>query len=154
MTAWSIAVMEGRSDDETTDMLFRALFHDIPESLTGDVITPVKRGIPGFLSALEVVEREMVSEDLGLSQAFPHDHERFQEYMLAPWSGSAGASVKIADRMSAVLEALVEARSNGAYEKTARAVIIDFSTAQHPLIKELLSVVESFEQSPFLEKSS
>lgn len=37
---------KGIPEDEQTDMIMTALFHDIPEAITGDIITPTKKAIP------------------------------------------------------------------------------------------------------------
>ncbi|HBA44470.1 TPA: hypothetical protein DEG21_02055 [Patescibacteria group bacterium] len=30
----------------------RALFHDVPESITGDIVSPTKKAVPGFAELL------------------------------------------------------------------------------------------------------
>lgn len=46
--AYCIGVLEQQSEDDITDMLLTALYHDIPEAITGDIITPTKKAIPGL----------------------------------------------------------------------------------------------------------
>lgn len=41
-----IGLSEDFSDEDITDMMLTALYHDIPEAITGDVITPTKKAIP------------------------------------------------------------------------------------------------------------
>ena len=41
-----IGNVEGLKDDEVTDMMTTALYHDLPEAFTGDVITPTKKSVP------------------------------------------------------------------------------------------------------------
>lgn len=43
---------------------YSALFHDLPEVLTKDVITPVKTSVSGLPSLLEDIEKEMVREKI------------------------------------------------------------------------------------------
>jgi putative hydrolase of HD superfamily len=41
-----LGIEAGESDDTVDAMLEIALFHDIPEAITGDIITPTKKSIP------------------------------------------------------------------------------------------------------------
>jgi putative hydrolase of HD superfamily len=40
--------MEGRSEEEIEEALLRSLLHDVPEAITGDIITPTKKAAPGL----------------------------------------------------------------------------------------------------------
>jgi putative hydrolase of HD superfamily len=33
-------------DNDITDMMMRAIYHDVPEVITGDIITPTKKAVP------------------------------------------------------------------------------------------------------------
>ncbi len=44
--AYIIGHEENLSSDEITDMMLTGLFHDIPEAITGDIITPTKKSVP------------------------------------------------------------------------------------------------------------
>jgi putative hydrolase of HD superfamily len=48
--AYIIAKIENENgaDYNTLEFLLTALYHDIPEAITGDIITPTKKAIPGF----------------------------------------------------------------------------------------------------------
>lgn len=97
--------------DETTltDMLLTALYHDIPEAITGDIITPTKKAVPGLEEAIEHIEHDMV-EDYLLSYLDGHDfRERIKKKMLKPWQEIHGNLVKQADILSAYHEARIEA---------------------------------------------
>ena len=45
-------------------LLQKAIYHDIPEAITWDVIAPTKRAVPGFAEALEKVEIKLMDEYL------------------------------------------------------------------------------------------
>ncbi len=97
------------SDDDITDMLLTAFFHDIPEAITGDIITPTKKSVPGLEHAIEAIEYDMIYEHL-LSFLTPWEFaERYAKKMLHPWIVSNGPLVKRADTLSAYHEALLEA---------------------------------------------
>lgn len=36
---------DGRSDDMILEMLMRAIYHDVPEVITGDIISPTKKAV-------------------------------------------------------------------------------------------------------------
>lgn len=40
--------MENRSEEEIEEALLRSLLHDVPEAITGDIITPTKKAAPGL----------------------------------------------------------------------------------------------------------
>jgi putative hydrolases of HD superfamily len=44
--SYLIGIHEDLSDEDITDMLLTALYHDMPEAITGDIITPTKKAIP------------------------------------------------------------------------------------------------------------
>lgn len=43
---YCIGILEDIPADEITDMMLTALYHDIPEAITGDIITPTKKAVP------------------------------------------------------------------------------------------------------------
>ncbi|MFA5916851.1 MAG: YfbR-like 5'-deoxynucleotidase [Candidatus Gracilibacteria bacterium] len=89
------------------EMMFKALYHDIPEAITGDIITPTKKAVQGFEAILEEVERDMLEDYLFYYVG--DEYEQFiKGYMLNPWTGKEGAYVKSADVISALFEAKIE----------------------------------------------
>lgn len=97
------------SPDEITDMLLTAFFHDIPEAITGDIITPTKKSVPGLEAMIERIEHVMVYEHL-LSYIESHSFTPFfSRKMLHPWDEPYGDIVKKADMISAYYEASIEA---------------------------------------------
>ena len=54
----------GVSDRTIYNDYYTALFHDLPEVLTKDVITPVKANVDGLSEMLETYEKEMVESKI------------------------------------------------------------------------------------------
>ena len=46
---------------------FTGIFHDLPEVVTRDIITPVKRSVPGMVEEIHRIERELAERDI-----YPH----------------------------------------------------------------------------------
>ncbi len=38
--------IEGKSDADVTEAILRSLYHDVPEAITGDIVTPTKKAAP------------------------------------------------------------------------------------------------------------
>jgi len=96
-------------DSIMTDMLLTALYHDIPEAITGDIITPTKKAVPWLEQSIEAIEHDMV-EDYLLSYLDGYEFRHMiKRKMLAPWSEMNGSLVKQADILSAYHEARIEA---------------------------------------------
>ncbi len=104
-------------EDEQTDMIMTALFHDIPEAITGDIITPTKKAIPWLDMVIEEVERDMIYEYI---ISYIRDYKFSDIYarkMLSPWLESHGDIVKYADILSALHEAHIEAPFSQYFQK-------------------------------------
>lgn len=120
--SYVIGNVEGLSEDETTDMMTTALYHDIPEAITGDVITPTKKSVPGFEDLLSEIEEEMLDEYL-------IEHIRHQPFaaelkkrMLFPWECAHGDLVKLADVFSALFEAKIEVANSVEFDHVYRKI--------------------------------
>jgi len=88
---------------------FTALFHDLPEVLTKDVISPIKTSIDGLEKLLSGYEKEMVSTTL--LPLLPEEwHSDFLKLIDDPFGDSAGAdgkAIKVCDLLAAYMEAHV-----------------------------------------------
>ena len=91
---------------------YTALFHDLPEVLTKDVITPVKANVGGLAHLLESYERELVqSKIMPLVPASWHKEMEFMVYEPftdvddAEFGRRAGRDIKSCDIMAAYIEA-------------------------------------------------
>ena len=104
-----IASKESLWEDDQTDMILTALFHDIPEAITGDIITPTKKAILWLDHIIEEVEKDMIHEHiLSYIEKYPFS-AMYGGKMLSPWKEKYGNLVKKADRQSALHEARIEA---------------------------------------------
>lgn len=93
---------------------YTALFHDLPEALTRDVITPVKTSVSGLPTLLEDIEHEMVES--GIIPLVPEGWRDDLRYMAYdPFSDSDkparnGRQIKAADLLAAWMEAHISIR--------------------------------------------
>ena len=88
---------------------FTALFHDLPEVLTKDVISPIKTSIGGLDELLSDYEKEMISSTL--LPLLPEEwHNDFRSLIDDPFGdsgGSNGKAIKVCDLLAAYMEAHV-----------------------------------------------
>ena len=96
---------------------YTALFHDLPEVLTKDVISPIKANVDGLAHLLESYERELVrSKIMPLVPAAWHDEIEFMVY--DPFTDAdggrfgrrTGRDIKSCDLMAAYIEARASRR--------------------------------------------
>ena len=102
--------MDVKADDERIYRdYFTALFHDLPEVLTKDVITPIKTSIDGLDGLLSEYEKEMMSE--AVLPLLPKEwHEEFRSLVADPFDGPGGREIKVCDHLAAYMEAHVSER--------------------------------------------
>jgi putative hydrolase of HD superfamily len=91
---------------------YTALFHDLPEVLTKDVITPIKTNVDGLAGLLESYERELVrSKIMPLIPASWHKelefmvYEPFTDADHGSYGKRTGRDIKSCDLMAAYIEA-------------------------------------------------
>lgn len=93
---------------------FTALFHDLPEVLTKDVITPVKASVSGLTTLLDEYERSSVQSEI--MPLLPENwREEFRFLIFDPFSVkdhpvhgfSDGPTIKLFDIMGAYVESYV-----------------------------------------------
>ncbi len=92
----------------TTDAMITALYHDVPEGLTWDIITPTKEALPEIRTLLETIETEMVDRELLSFIRFSPIHFDVKSRILTPWKMPSGSLIKLADHYSALYEAKIE----------------------------------------------
>lgn len=116
---------------------FGALFHDLPEAVTRDIISPVKRSVAEFEEVIKDIEREMVQDEIYslLDPAWGKELSYFtrdefsckvvlenevkvvdseainQEYNQDEFSPYDGEIVKMADLLAGFLEAYVSIKN-------------------------------------------
>ena len=100
------------SDRQVNNDYYTALFHDLPEVLTKDVITPIKVNVSGLAAVLEDYERDLVEEKIiPLIDSDWHDEFRFM--VLDPFTDvddgrfgiRNGYDIKTCDNLAAYMEA-------------------------------------------------
>lgn len=110
-------------ENNIEEMLMRAIYHDVPEVITGDIITPTKKAVPGFEKLLETVETDML-EDYLFSYISPEYKAYITPYMLHPFDDDLGKKVKYADNLSALFEAKLEDISgNKSFESVTKKLL-------------------------------
>jgi len=99
--------LDAKADDKKVYKdYFTALFHDLPEVLTKDVISPIKRSIDGLDELLSEYEKEMISS--ALLPLLPKEwHPEFLSLIEEPFRGPGGAEIKVCDLLAAYIEAHV-----------------------------------------------
>jgi putative hydrolase of HD superfamily len=96
---------------------YTGLFHDLPEVLTKDVITPIKVNVSGLAAVLEDYERDLVEEKI-LPLIEKEWHEEFKFMVLDPFKDADdpvfgkrdGYDVKTCDTLAAFMEAYISIR--------------------------------------------
>ena len=105
-TVWKIENASGANVD-IQELMLRTIYHDIPEAITGDIITPTKKAVPGFIEVLEKVEIQMMDDYI-----FSYVDEKYKDevsaYMLNPFEWEIWKIAKQSDILSALFEAKVE----------------------------------------------
>ena len=107
----------GASDRQIYNDYYTGLFHDLPEVLTKDVITPIKVNVSGLASVLEEYERILVEEKI-LPLIDPDWHDEFRFMVLDPFSDEDderfgirnGYDLKTCDNLAAYMEAFISIR--------------------------------------------
>jgi len=98
-------------DFDVLEMMLKSVYHDIPEAITWDIITPIKNSVEGFRDTLEEVEKKMM-DDYFFVYVDKQYKEEIWNYMLDPFSNKTWKLAKNADIISALLEARIERDSN------------------------------------------
>ncbi len=114
--------IEGVSAERVTDFMKTALYHDIPEAITGDIITPTKKSVDGLETLIAEIEVEMFDEylfDFIANRPFAAD---LKKRMLDPWNCDGGETVKLADVFSALFEAKIEVSANPEFAEAYRRI--------------------------------
>ena len=108
---------DGVGERQIYNDYYTALFHDLPEVLTKDVITPVKVNVHGLVDILDEYEHELVNTKIMplIPEAW---HEEFRFLTFDPFADKDdakygkvnGRCIKLCDVMGAYLEANVSRR--------------------------------------------
>lgn len=93
---------------------YTALFHDLPEVLTKDVISPIKKNVSGLADLLESYEKEMIGSRI-MPLLPPSWHKEMEFMIYGPFEDTddpefgkrSGKSIKSCDLLAAYVEAHV-----------------------------------------------
>lgn len=145
---WTIENNKKWANLNMFEMMFKALYHDIPEAITWDIITPTKKAIPGFEEILEEVERDMLEDYLFYYVG--DEYEAYvKDYMLNPWIWAEWPFVKSADIISALFEAKIEVNYwSTNFIEIYRNIKRKVNTFEYASVEYILKhVVDSFDNS-------
>jgi putative hydrolase of HD superfamily len=98
-------------------LLAKATLHDLPEVLSGDVVTNFKHITPEIKLAFQQYEKETAQAMISkLPEIFHHDMENF--IVDSKSEDYEGEMVDIADKLDALIKASLEMRNNPHYAET------------------------------------
>lgn len=107
----------GVSDEEVYNDFYSGLFHDLPEVLTKDVISPIKENVSGLAAILEEYEKDLVESTImpllkeEWRDGFRHMvYEPFTDIDAPGFGRRNGTDLKACDLMAAYMEANVSRR--------------------------------------------
>ncbi len=136
-----IGNMHGEKND-IADMMLRAVYHDVPEVITWDIITPTKEAVPGFRKLLEEIEENMLEDYL--FSYIPQTYVAYlHPYILHPFEDVQGKKTKYADTLSALLEAQTERENNPFFESKYQEILPEVQNNTHPWVAYVLQEVSS-----------
>ena len=135
---WSLENQNWKKVD-IFDLMLRTIYHDIPEFITWDIITPTKKAVEWFTDILEKVEEKMMDDYFFIYVSKEYKNE-ISKYMLNPFDWENGKLAKQADIISALLESRIERDSNN----------IDFNDI-YKNIKQNLNTSPYFSTNLFLK---
>jgi putative hydrolase of HD superfamily len=129
------------------ELMLRTIYHDIPEAITWDIITPTKKAVPWFIEVLEKVEIQMMDDYI-----FSYVDEKYKkevyDYMLHPFDWEIWIIAKQTDVLSALFEAKVESNfwSKSFYDiyRNIKKVVNKFWTISVDYM--LKNAVDSFDE--------
>ena len=112
-----------------------ALFHDMPEVLTGDMPTPVKYHSPQVREAYEQVE---AAASTTLLSMLPADLRESYASLLNPGEDDYTPFLKAADKLSALIKCIEEQKAGNCEFSTA------YDTTLHKLLNMRMPEVDCF----------
>ena len=118
----------GRSEETLSknfiyQSILRALFHDVPEAFTGDVISPVKDCIKTKCNWPEIEERRLVPLREATPEKLLNEIDDLKLFSELPSGGEdkVGKLVKDCDRLSLLLECVFERSAGGVHGEMEKA---------------------------------
>jgi len=94
-------LQRNRNDHDTLEDFWRGLFHDLPEVLTRDIVSPIKKNVAGLDEVLKKVETKLIDDKI-----LPLIPQKWRSNMLILTQGfSEGSVMKACDNLAAYMEA-------------------------------------------------
>ncbi|MGO4346001.1 YfbR-like 5'-deoxynucleotidase [Paenibacillus sp. MCAF9] len=107
----------GNKNIDLYKLLAKAALHDLPEALSGDVVSNFKHNNPNIKHAFEQYEKETAQFMINKLPSF--FHEDMTEFIVHSKSADAnGELVDISDKLDALIKASLEMRNNPHYADT------------------------------------
>ncbi|CAM4068671.1 HD domain-containing protein [Paenibacillus alkaliterrae] len=107
----------GNKSIDLYKLLARAVLHDLPEALSGDVVTNFKHNNADIKRAFEQYERETAQLMIDKLPAF--FHQDLTDFIVHSKTGDyEGEMVDVADKLDALIKASLEMRNNPHYADT------------------------------------
>lgn len=107
----------GASDRQVYNDFYTGLFHDLPEVLTKDVITPIKTNVNGLAAILEEYERDLVESRIMplLREEWREEfalmvYDPFADIDVDGFGARNGYDLKACDHLAAYMEAFISRR--------------------------------------------
>jgi len=129
---WNIENLENWKDYNILTLMMKSLYHDIPEAITWDIITPIKESVDDFRDVLEKVEALMLNDYFFIH--IPKDYkDSIIPYMLSPFEWLSWELTKKADIISAMYEAKIEKdlwnREFDSIYRSIKKIVNNFTTS-------------------------
>ncbi len=115
--SYIIWVLEEKTDEEILEMMYIGLYHDISEAVTWDIVSPVKKSVPGFDELLSSIEKELVREHLLEEFEWEKFCKNLDKRITQPFESKLWELVKVSDIFSALFEARLEWVNNSEFDK-------------------------------------
>lgn len=65
--------------------MITSIYHDVPEGITGDIITPTKEALPEIRPLLEEIEADKIDSELLTYIRLTSTYHVLRERILTPW---------------------------------------------------------------------
>ena len=106
--SYILGSLKNFDNEELEKICSISIMHDLPEALTGDIITPTKNAVPNFRKIIEEIENNLVEKKILSKFSNYKFKEELRDYILKPFESNLWKIAKWADNLSAMFEAKLE----------------------------------------------
>lgn len=143
-----IGKLEEKNDEDLLNLLYIAIFHDIPEAITWDIVWPTKKAAKWLEELISKVENDMLEEYLLIYLDWWWFKNNFKKFILNPWKQENWKLAKIADIFSSLFEAKLEVSNDIKFEKIYQKIVRQLYWFQNNSIDYILKFwVEYFDDN-------